>query len=81
MQNLGSTILLPSICVEVEKEKPKKTGNPHGCQGYSTSQDFDNFSKDEKSKIVESLQKKGVENEAENVSVEPINLDMLEVEL
>lgn len=76
-----STILLPSIYVEVEYENPKKTGNPHGCQGYSTSQDFDNFPKDEKLREVESLQKKEVGNEPENVSVEPINLDMLEVEL
>lgn len=76
-----STILLLSICAEVEKENPKKTENPHGCQGYSTSQDFDKFLKNEKLREVESLQKKEVENEPKNVSVEPINLDMLEVEL
>lgn len=48
-----STILLPSICVEVEKENPKMTANPHGCKDYSTISDFDNFPKDGKLQIVE----------------------------
>ena len=76
-----STILLSGIVEIVEKENLKTTGNPRGYQGYSTSQDFDNFSKDEKSKIVESLQKKEVRNEPKNVSNKPINLDALGVEI
>jgi putative DNA primase/helicase len=76
-----STILLPSIYVEVEKENPKKTGNPHGCQGYSTSQDFDNFSKDEKSKIVESLMKKEIKNEQKKLDLDvPFVVESIEVE-
>lgn len=72
-----STILLPSICAEVEKENQKTTGNPHGCQDYSTIPDFDNFPKDEKSKIVESLPK----NEGEPVSEKesPFEVELLEI--
>ena len=63
-----STILLPSIYVEVEKENPEMTGNPHGCQGYSTIQDFAAFKENEKSKIVEY----SVKNEDENGSQKPV---------
>jgi hypothetical protein len=71
-----STILLRSICVEVEKENLKKTGNPHGCQGYSTSQDFDSFEESEKSREVESL----VKNEDKNYSQKPIVNAVFKVE-
>lgn len=71
-----STILLPSIYVEVEKENPKNAESPHGCQGYSTSQDFGNFEEIEKSREVESL----VKNEDKNGSQKPIVDAVFEVE-
>jgi hypothetical protein len=71
-----STILLPSIYVEVEYENPKKDGNPHGCQGYSTSQDFGNFEESENSREVESLAK----NEDKNGNQKSITDAVFEVE-
>lgn len=64
-----STILLPSIYVEVEKENPKTTGNQHGCKDYSTSQDFDNFSKDKKLREVEFLTKNDSPFEVESLEI------------
>jgi hypothetical protein len=75
-----STILLPDISIEVEKENPKITGNPHGCKGYSTSQDFALFQKNEKSPEVESLKK--IEDKKVGIPVKriPGNDEIPEVE-
>ena len=43
-----SRILVPDIYVKQEYENPKQTENPHGCEPYSRTEDFDNFSKDGK---------------------------------
>jgi 5S rRNA maturation endonuclease (ribonuclease M5) len=76
-----STILLPSIYVEVEKENSKKTGNPHGCKGYSTISEFTKIPKDEKSKIVEFLQKNRGKNEQKKLVLGvPFEVESIEVE-
>ena len=67
-----SPILLPSICVEVEKENPKTAGNPHGCQGYSPIQDFATFKENEKSLEVESDAKNDEVLDLSNVEFEEV---------